>query len=145
MNLTFYVPDIEPSIYRHRGIVEFHILEPSVSKDTFRQYLKEISTGLKMQPHPEQPEPIITSATGHSLQKHDGFEGMLFWLESGLHAYYWKRTHLITLDMHSCAFLDKAVVESVTRSFFTVRDYVHIDLLPEHVQTNGTGIEVVKG
>ena len=135
MNLIFHIPDIEPSIYRHRGIVEFHILESSVSRDTFSQYLKAISAGLKMQPHPEQPEPIITSATGHSLEKHDGLEGMLFWLESGMHAYYWQYPKLITLDMHSCAYLDLAIVESVTRCFFTVRDYVHVDLLPQYTQS----------
>jgi hypothetical protein len=134
MNLTFHIPDIEPSIYRHRGIVEFHIIESAVSRDTFREYLMAISTGLKMQAHPEQPEPIITSATGLSLQKHDGFEGMLFWLESGMHAYYWSHFRLITLDMHSCAYLDKAVVEQVTKSFFTVSDYMYVDLLPEHMK-----------
>ena len=133
MNLTYHLPDIEPLIYRHRGIAEFHIEEQSVSKDTFREYLKAISVSLKMQPHPEQPEPIITSATGLSLEKHDGYEGMLFWLESGLHAYYWQHYQLITLDMHSCAFLDREVVEKVTRSFFTVRDYMYAELLPQYI------------
>ena len=95
-----------------------------------------------MQPHPEQPEPIITSASGHTLQKHNGLEGMLFLLESGLHAYYWERPQLITLDMHSCAYLDKQIVERVSRSFFKVCDYFHLDLFPSKTKADSKKIEV---
>lgn len=142
MNSAFYIHDFEPSIYRHRGVVEFRILEPTVSRNKFSDYLKAISSELGMQPHPEQPEPIITSATGHTLQKHNGLEGMLFWLESGLHAYYWERPQLITLDMHSCSYLDKDVVERVSRTFFKVCEYFHLDLLPANSKTDSEKVEV---
>jgi hypothetical protein len=134
MNLTFHVPDIEPSIYRHRGIVEFRMAEQSISRATFSRYLRDVSDGLNMKPHPEQPEPIITSATGHTLEKHAGLEAMLFWLESGLHAYYWQYSRLITLDMHSCAHLDGKIVEQITRRSFAVEEYVYIDIQPQQAQ-----------
>ncbi len=134
MNSAYYIEDIEPAIYRHRGIVEFHILESTVSKEKFKEYLKNISAELGMQPHPEQPEPIITSATGHTLQKHDGFEGMLFWLESGLHAYYWERSKFITLDMHSCAYLDKIIIEKVSKEFFQISDYFYLEILSKNTK-----------
>ncbi len=142
MNSVYYFKDIEPSIYRHRGIVEFSILETTVSRGRFKNYLKNISDELGMKPHPEQSEPIITSASGHTLQKHNGLEAMLFWLESGMHAYYWELPQLITLDMHSCAYLDKEIVERVTRNYFTVIDFIYMDLVPMDTKADSKKIEV---
>ncbi|MES2930365.1 MAG: SET domain-containing protein-lysine N-methyltransferase [Patescibacteria group bacterium] len=129
MNEKYKLRNIEPGIYRQRGIAEFRILESSISKRVFIKYLKELSRNLGMQPHPELPEPVITSASGYTLQKHDGLEGFLFWLESGLHAYYWKRPQIITVDMHSCKPLIEEAVENTSRSNFSIVEYNYVDLV----------------
>lgn len=119
--------DIEPEIIRKRLILEFHALE-NITKEQFRSYIEGFSSSMGMSPHPEQPVAIITSATGHSLEKHNGYEGMLFWLESGLHSYYWEKQKFITVDMYSCADLDIAKSIAHTKNHFTIFDYTIIEI-----------------
>ncbi len=142
MNTLIGIKNFEPSIYRHRAIVEFRILEASVSRAQFKDYLKNISTGLEIQTQPEQPEPIIASATGHNLQKHQGLQGIIFGLESGLHAHYWERPQAISLDIHSCIYLDKDIIENVTRSFFKVSEYAHLDLNSSSIKVDSKKVEI---
>lgn len=142
MNSNFKFFDIEPGINRHRVVVEFRILEESISKDKFKEFLMLISKNLGMKPHPELPEPIIVSASGHTLIKHNGLEGMLFWLESGLHAYYWEIPQLITLDVHSCVCIDKDIVEKTVRDFFDVVEYLYVDLLPKNERVDSKKVEI---
>ena len=136
------IADIEPAVYRHRCVFECRLNTPVVTRHEFSVFLKTLSSELGMKSHPELPEPVITSASGHSLDKHSGLEAMLFWLESGLHAYWWEKFQLLTLDMHSCAFLDAQIVEQVTGEFFDVVEICYLDLTPENIKTDNPKVEV---
>lgn len=134
--------DIEPFIYRHRDIVECKLNTPIISRDEFKSFLKRLSSDLGMNSHPELPEPVVTSASGHSLDKHNGLEAMLFWLESGLHAYWWEKFQLLTLDMHSCAYLDANIVHNVISNFFEIVDMRYFDLTPGDDKADSPKVEV---
>jgi uncharacterized protein len=134
--------DFEPAVYRHRGIMECRLNTSHISRAQFGSYLKQISQSLGMQFHPEQPEPIITSATGHAQAKHNGLEAMLFWLESGMHAYWWEQVQLLTLDMHSCTFLNPSTVERVTQEYFDVVEFSFLDLTPDKAKQDNPKVEI---
>jgi len=136
------IADIEPFIYRHRVIVECKLNNPVISKPEFSDFLKRLSSDLGMSPHPELPEPVVTSASGHSLTKHNGLEAMLFWLESGLHAYWWERYQLLTLDMHSCVFLDTKIVYQLINLLFEVVEIRCFDLIPENIKVDSPKVEL---
>jgi hypothetical protein len=134
--------DIEPYIFRHRGIVECRLNTGVISREEFRDFLMSLSDKLGMNPHPELPTPVVTSASGHSLDKHNGLEAMLFWLESGLHAYWWEKFQLLTLDMHSCTTLNPDIVAKEIHSFFDVVELRYLDLTPESLKGDNPKVEI---
>jgi uncharacterized protein len=136
------IADIEPFVYRHRVIIECRLNNPVISKQEFGDFLKRLSSELGMNSHPDLPEPVITSASGHSLDKHNGLEAMLFWLESGLHSYWWENYQLLTLDMHSCAFLDPKIVHNLIGQFFEIVEIRCFDLIPHSTKMDSLKVEI---
>ena len=136
------IEDIEPFVYRHRGILECRLNTPVIAREEFRKFLKQLSFDLGMHAHPELPEPVVTSASGHSLDKHNGLEAMLFWLESGLHAYWWEKFQLLTLDLHSCAYLDAQIVHRVISRYFEIVEIRYFDFTPMSQKEDSHKVEV---
>jgi S-adenosylmethionine/arginine decarboxylase-like enzyme len=111
--------DIEPQIYRQRLVIEArYTIE--VNRDVVKEYLIGLAKELGMTLHPSLPEPIITSATGKSNPIHDGYEGIVIWLESGASLYIWERSKFLTTDIYTCKPFDaKKAVDFVAKFFQT--------------------------
>jgi S-adenosylmethionine decarboxylase len=112
--------NIEPRVYRQRLVVEArYTIE--VNRETVKKYLLDLAKELGMTLHPSLPEqPIITSATGKSNPIHDGYEGIVIWLESGASLYIWERSRFLTTDIYTCKPFDaKKAVDFVAKFFQT--------------------------
>jgi S-adenosylmethionine decarboxylase len=112
--------DIEPQIYRQRLVIEArYTIE--VNSDTVKKYLLDLAKELGMTLHPSLAgQPIITSATGKSNPIHDGYEGIVIWLESGASLYIWERSKFLTTDIYTCKPFDaKKAVDFVAKFFQT--------------------------
>lgn len=112
--------DIEPSVYRQRLVIEArYTIE--VNSETVKKYLLDLAKELGMTLHPSLPEqPIVTSATGKSNPIHDGYEGIVIWLESGASLYIWERSKFLTTDIYTCKPFDaKKAVDFVAKFFQT--------------------------
>jgi S-adenosylmethionine/arginine decarboxylase-like enzyme len=113
--------NIEPEIHRQRLIIEARY-GIKVGRETVREYLLDLIRIMGMTIHPQQPEPIITSATGKSKPLHDGYEGFCFWLESGVSIYIWERYNFLSIDMYSCKKFEKEVALEHAKKFFQISD-----------------------
>jgi|SRR3989344_376512 len=109
--------NIEQSIYRQRLIMEARY-SVKVTKDIVRSYLLDLAKELDMTLH--LPEPIITSATGKSKPIHDGYEGVIFWVESGAVIYVWERVNFLTVDIYSCKPFDNPKAIDFTVKYFGI-------------------------
>lgn len=112
--------NIEPRVYRQRLAIEARYTI-DVNRDTVRKYLLDLAQELGMTLHPSlNGEPIITSATGKSNPIHDGYEGVVIWLESGASLYVWERMKFLTADIYTCKPFDaKKAVDFVAKFFQT--------------------------
>lgn len=112
--------NIEPSVYRQRLVVEArYTIE--VNREIVKKYLLDLAKELGMTLHPSlTSQPIITSATGKSNPIHDGYEGVVIWLESGASLYIWERSKFLTTDIYTCKPFDaKKAVDFVAKFFQT--------------------------
>lgn len=112
--------DIESSVYRQRLVIEArYTIE--VNREVVKKYLLDLAQELGMTLHPSLPEqPIVTSATGKSNPIHDGYEGIVIWLESGASLYIWERSKFLTTDIYTCKPFDaKKAVDFVAKFFQT--------------------------
>lgn len=115
--------NIEPSIYRQRLIIEARY-SVKVTKETVRNYLLGLAKELDMTLH--LPEPVITSATGKGKPIHDGYEGVVFWVESGAVIYVWERLNFLTVDIYSCKPFDNQKAVDFTVRFFGITEFEHV-------------------
>lgn len=109
--------NIEPNIYRQRLIIEAHY-SINVDGEMIRKYLLLLSGELGM--HVYISEPIIHSATGHGKPIHDGYEGVIFWVESGAVIYVWEKFKFLTVEIYSCKPFDNEGALQFTKNFFKV-------------------------
>ena len=110
--------NIEPGVYRQRLVIEAHYTI-EVNKEVVKNYLLDLAKELKMTLHPALVgEPIITSATGKSNPIHDGYEGVILWLESGANIYIWEKFNFLTVDIYTCKSFDPKKAVSFTADFF---------------------------
>ncbi len=111
--------NIEPRVYRQRLILEARYTI-FVDKEKVRIYLLDLAKELNMTLH--LPEPIITSATGKSEPIHEGYEGVIFWVESGAVIYVWERLQFLTVDIYSCKPFESKKAIDFTRNFFGITE-----------------------
>lgn len=109
--------NIEPRVARQRLVIEarYSIV---ISKEIVKKYLFDLAKELEMTIHPDLEEPIITSATGKSDPIHDGWEGVIFWVESGASIYVWERFNFLTVDIYTCKRFDNRKAIDFTAKFF---------------------------
>ncbi|MBI1755004.1 S-adenosylmethionine decarboxylase [Candidatus Azambacteria bacterium] len=111
--------NIEPAIHRQRLVIEARYTQ-EITREMVKQYLLDLAKELKMTIHPDLPQPLITSATGKSKPIHDGYEGIILWVESGAAIYVWERFHFLTVDIYTCAaFNSKKAIDFTARFFKT--------------------------
>ncbi len=109
--------NIEPAIQRQRLIIEARYTI-DVDREVVKKYLLDLVKFMGMNLHPEHPEPLITSATGHSNPIHDGYEGFCFWLESGTAIYIWEKLKFLSVDIYSCKNFETKKALDFTKNFF---------------------------
>lgn len=109
--------NIEPRVTRQRLIIEARY-SAVVDEEKVKSYLFGLAAEIKMTIHPDLKEPIITSATGKSDPIHDGFEGIIFWVESGASIYIWERLNFLTVDIYTCKRFDNQKAINFTAKFF---------------------------
>jgi len=109
--------NIEPRVARQRLVIEarYSIV---INKEIVKKYLFDLAKELEMTIHPDLEEPIITSATGKSDPIHDGWEGVIFWVESGASIYVWERFNFLTVDIYTCKYFDNQKAVDFTAEFF---------------------------
>ncbi|KKS44471.1 MAG: hypothetical protein UV48_C0001G0015 [Candidatus Azambacteria bacterium GW2011_GWA2_42_9] len=109
--------NIEPRITRQRLVIEARY-SAAINREKVKEYLLNLAAELKMTIHPDLKEPIITSATGKSDPIHDGWEGAVFWVESGASIYVWERLNFLTVDIYTCKRFDNQKAIDFTAKFF---------------------------
>ncbi len=116
--------NLEPLIHRQRLVIEAKY-DRVVTREVVNDFLLLLARELKMTLHPDVPVPIITSATGKSLPIHDGYEGAIFWVESGAQIYIWSRVKFLTVDIYTCKSFDPLLAVQLTKDFFNTTEIVH--------------------
>jgi|SRR3989344_3797527 len=111
--------NIETRVHRQRLIIEARY-SIDINKETVRNYLLELANELQM--HIYIPEPIILSATGHGKPIHDGYEGVIFWVESGAVIYIWERLKFLTVDIYSCKPFNNEKAIEFTKNLFKLTE-----------------------
>lgn len=109
--------NIEPRVARQRLIMEARY-STVVDGEKIKSYLFDLAALLEMTIHPDLKEPIITSATGKSNPIHDGWEGAIFWVESGASIYVWEKLNFLTVDIYTCKRFDNQRAVDFTANFF---------------------------
>lgn len=113
--------NLEPHIFRQRLVMEGRYTG-SIDRARVKHFLISLAAKLQMTIHPDLPEPIVTSATGKSSPIHDGFEGVIFWVESGAVVYVWERFKFLTVDIYTCKPFDVSVALQFTKEFFSITE-----------------------
>lgn len=111
--------NIESRIHRQRLIIEARY-SIKIEKENIREYLLGLAKELDM--HVYVDEPIIVSATGHGKPIHDGYEGIIFWVESGAVIYTWEKFNFLTVDIYSCKPFDSEKALEFTKNFFKLTE-----------------------
>ncbi len=109
--------NIEPRVKRQRLVIEARYSNV-IDKEIVKKYLFGLAEELEMTIHPDLKEPIITSATGKSNPIHDGWEGVIFWVESGASIYVWERLNFLTVDIYTCKYFENKKAVDFTAKFF---------------------------
>ena len=113
--------NIEPRVHRQRLVIEAHYTE-KIDQTMVKKYLIDLAKELEMTIHPDLKEPIITSATGKSNPLHDGYEGVIIWLESGAQIYVWEKLNFLTVDIYTCRAFNSQIAIDFTANFFKTTD-----------------------
>jgi len=113
--------NIEPRIHRQRLKIEARYTV-TIDGEMVKTYLLDLATELEMTIHPDFPGPIITSATGKSDPIHDGYEGVVFWVESGTTIYVWEKFNFLTVDIYTCKQFDITKAVDFTKKFFKLSE-----------------------
>ena len=109
--------NIEPAIHRQRLVIEARYTV-YVTREMVREFLLGLAKELNMTIHPDLPQPLVTSATGKSKPIHDGYEGVIMWVESGASIYVWERFNFLTVDIYTCAAFETKTAVDFTANFF---------------------------
>lgn len=119
--------NIEPRITRQRLVIEARYNIP-VNRQKVKKYLLGLAKELRMTIHPDLKTPLITSATGKSKPIHDGYEGLILWVESGASIYIWERFNFLTVDIYTCKKFNVKKAVSYTAKFFKTKELVHKEI-----------------
>jgi len=120
--------NIETRVYRQRLAIEARYTI-KVNRETVKKYFIDLAKELGMTLHPELPEqPIITSATGKSNPIHDGYEGVVIWLESGSSLYIWERFQFLTADIYTCKPFEAKKAIDFTAQFFQTSEMEYSEM-----------------
>lgn len=113
--------NIEPGVYRQRLVIEARYTIEA-TREIVKKYLLDLAKELQMTVHPDLKEPLITSATGKSDPVHDGYEGIILWVESGATIYVWEKVNFLTVDIYTCKPFDPKKAVNFTTQFFKLSE-----------------------
>ena len=109
------LPDLAPSIYRQRLVIEGTSPKP-IDAETVVRYLRELSDVCEMD---RLNEPVT-----HCSDRY-GWAGWVHWEASGAHLYAWERPMLFfSVDIYTCAPIDPRRVTDFTSKFFAAQEVV---------------------
>jgi S-adenosylmethionine/arginine decarboxylase-like enzyme len=115
VDLTGEIPDLAPSIFRQRLLIEALCREP-VSEQAIRDYLSELSDVCGM-------TRLIEPVTHRSDQY--GWAGWIHWETSGAHLYAWDQPELfLSVDIYTCKPFDPLDAIEFTKKFFDTQEIV---------------------
>jgi hypothetical protein len=103
------IPDLAPSIYRQRMILEGTRRDPLTSYD-IENYLKALSVHCGM-------AQLIKPVT-HRSERY-GWSGWVHWEASGAHFYAWDDPVFFSVDIYTCAPFDPHKVAMFTADYLT--------------------------
>lgn len=101
------IPDLAPSIYRQRMVLEGTRSAPFGSSEIVR-YLDALSNQCGM-------STLITPVT-HRSERY-GWAGWVHWEASGAHFYAWDRPVFFSVDIYTCAPFDPDTVAHFTSGY----------------------------
>ncbi|MBI3459169.1 S-adenosylmethionine decarboxylase [Candidatus Azambacteria bacterium] len=119
--------NIETRVHRQRLAIEAHYTV-KINREMVKKYLVDLAKELHMTIHPDLPEPLVTSATGKSNPVHDGYEGIIIWLESGAQIYVWEKLNFLTVDIYTCSAFDAKIAVDFTANFFKTSEIEHSEI-----------------
>ncbi len=108
------MPDLAPSIYRQRLVIEGTCDNP-VSDADIRDYLVGLSAVCDMK--------ILLDPVTHRSDRF-GWAGWVHWEGSGAHLYAWDRPLFFSVDVYTCKAFDVGRAVEYTRRFFAARQIV---------------------
>lgn len=112
---TEAMPDLAPSIYRQRLVVECLCPSP-VSDGDIRRYFRELSDVCDMR---RLNEPVT-----HRSERY-GWSGWVHWEESGAHCYAWEApVCFASVDIYTCKPFDAERILGFTQAFFNASEVV---------------------
>lgn len=118
------LPDIEPSIYRQRLVLEGHF-NRELSGEDIKGFLQRLSEVLDMSifagPFCWPPDKWTNMDVNLKLNDWNGF---VAWTESGCHIYTWEDVKFFTIDMYSCKPFDVKKVLAYVTEFYVCDDLV---------------------
>lgn len=113
--------NIEPRVYRQRLIIEArHSIE--INQNIIKKFLSELSKTIDMTPLLKEPFVF------YSKQGKPGYQGVVFWTESGALLYTWDDFNLITIDTYSCKTFQKEKVIELVKEFFKTTELEHQEI-----------------
>lgn len=109
------VPDLAPTIYRQRLVIEGTCRVPITDAD-IRRYLSELSDVCGMH---QLIEPVT-----HCSERY-GWAGWVHWETSGAHFYAWETPKLFfSVDIYTCKAFDPSETVRFTEDFFDAPEIV---------------------
>ncbi len=107
-------PDLAPSVYRQRLVLEGRRKHPLVAEEV-SQYLTALSDECDM-------KALIEPVT-HRSERY-GWSGWVHWEASGAHFYAWDDPVFFSVDVYTCAPFDPGAVARFTAQFFGAEELV---------------------
>ncbi len=109
------LPDLAPSIFRQRLVIEGCCDEP-IDDESIRRYLRQLSDVCGMH---RLNEPVTHRSDAY------GWAGWVHWETSGAHFYAWEQpTLFFSVDIYTCAPFDPPVAVRFTAAFFRASEVV---------------------
>ena len=130
--------NLAPEIFRKRLIIE-GIYKIEINNPQFvENFLNDLSKEMRMT---VIAGPFVSSATGKTIQLHDGFEGSLVWAESGANLYIWSNSKFFTVDIYSCKDFESEKAISFIKDYFKMEQFSYYEL-PDNVLKQDSRIEI---
>ncbi len=113
------MPDLAPTIFRQRLVVEGTCLWPIV-EDQVRRYLTQLTDVCGMR--------LLKGPVTHRSEKY-GWAGWIHWETSGAHFYAWDSpTLFFSVDIYTCKEFDAKFACDFTKNFFQAPEIVAMAL-----------------